>query len=97
MAPQPLRLTPEQAEATLQLDAIVRAHTRDPGNPWAIAHGLVALGADLTLENDQAAVEWLFSTYAERFETDAGWVLRFPEADGDIRIEPHRSDPQGTL
>ena len=89
MAPQPLKLTPEQAEATLQLDAIVRAHTRDPGNPWAIAHGLVALGADLTLENDQAAVEWLFSTYAERFETDAGWVLRFPEADGDIRIEPH--------
>jgi len=76
-------------EAVNQLDAVVRAHTRDPNNPWAISHGLVALGADLTLDNDQNAVEWLFSTYAERFQTDAGWVLRFPEADGAIRIEPH--------
>ena len=89
LTPDPLKLSSEQTSAMRQLDAIVRAHTRAPENPWAIAHGLVALGADLTLENDQAAVEWLLSTYAERFETDAGWVLRFPEADGDIRIEPH--------
>lgn len=87
--PAPLTLTPAQSDAAGELDGLVRAHTRTPGNPWAIAHGLVALGHDLMLENDQPAVEWLFSTYAERFETQAGWVLRFPEADGSTRIEPH--------
>ena len=76
--PQPIALTSEHAGIAKELDTLVRSHTRDPQNPWAIAHGLVALGADLTLQNDQPAVEWLFETYAERVETPAGWVLRFP-------------------
>ena len=87
--PQPIALTSEHAGIAKELDTLVRAHTRDPQNPWAIAHGLVALGADLTLQNDQPAVEWLFETYAERVETQAGWVLRFPESVGDTRVEPH--------
>lgn len=85
----PLNLSAEQAEAAAQIETIVRSHTRDPQNPWAIAHGLVALGADLELENGEPAVEWLFSTYAERFQTEVGWVLRFPEAAGEVRVEPH--------
>ncbi len=86
---QPLVLSSKQAEAAARLEAVVRTYTRDPSDPWAVAHGLVALGAALDLNNKQPAVEWLFSTYAERFDTQAGWGIRFPEALGKTRIEPH--------
>jgi len=68
---------------------VVEAHTRDPSNPWAIGHGLVAEGQNMPLSNGQPAVEWLFSSYAERIKVGQSWALVFPEARGSTRIEPH--------
>ena len=84
--------SPSRASMLASRRSLIRwsDHTRATlQNPWAIAHGLVALGADLTLQNDQPGVEWLFETHAERVETQARWVLRFPESVGDTRVEPH--------
>jgi len=50
---------------------------------------LVAEGQNMPLSNDQPAVEWLFSSYAERIKVGKSWALVFPEARGSTRIEPH--------
>jgi len=71
------------------LSKVVDLHARDPKNPWAIGHGLVALGSPLELSNGSDAVQWLFSQYAERTQVGNQWVLRFPKKDGNTRIEPH--------
>jgi hypothetical protein len=76
-----------QTEAILT--KVVEAHTRDPTNPWAIGHGLVAEGQNMMLSNGVMAVDWLFSTYAKRQKVDSRWLLSFPESQGRIRIEPH--------
>ena len=71
------------------LTDVVMAHGRDPKNPWAIGHGLVAMGHPLQLTNGADAVEWLFTTYAERYQDEGFWRIRFPTKDGTTRIEPH--------
>jgi len=71
------------------LTKVVVDHCRDPGNPWAIGHGLVAMGSPLELSNGADAVQWLFSQYAERYQSAGSWLVRFPTKRGDIRIEPH--------
>ena len=76
-------------EAEQLLEQVVRTHTSNPENPWAIGHGLVALGPGLMLSNQESAVDWLFSSYAERFPVGDSWLVRFPESKGKIRIEPH--------
>jgi len=71
------------------LSSVVHDHGRDPANPWAIGHGLVAMGHPLKLANDADAVQWLFANYAERFSLGSEWLIRFPASKGSIRIEPH--------
>ncbi|MFT5682010.1 MAG: hypothetical protein ACI8RZ_002928 [Myxococcota bacterium] len=71
------------------LGAIVDAEATDPGNPWAIGHGMLARGAGMKLSGDQDAVDWLFSEYAEEYDAGGTTLIRFPRARGDIRIEPH--------
>jgi hypothetical protein len=71
------------------LEGIVDAHATDPGNPWAIGHGLLARGEGMTLQNGQDAIDWLFSEYAEEFDAGGTTLVRFPRARGNIRIEPH--------
>jgi hypothetical protein len=71
------------------LSQVVRDHGRDPANPWAIGHGLVAMGHPLKLTNDSDAVQWLFAHYAERFAIGEEWFIRFPSSKGAVRIEPH--------
>ncbi|RME22977.1 MAG: hypothetical protein D6798_14495, partial [Deltaproteobacteria bacterium] len=83
-------LAPTEAiEATLtRLGAVVDRQAADPDNPWAIAHGLVARGPTFILRNDRRAVDWLFERYARELAGHPS-LLAFPEAIGDIRIEPH--------
>jgi hypothetical protein len=77
----------ETAQSTLE--SVVRTHAADPANPWAIGHGLVALGPGLVLTNGADAVDWLFASYADHVSVKGRWQLRFPERRGPIRIEPH--------
>jgi hypothetical protein len=77
----------EAAQSTLE--SLVRTHAADPTNPWAIGHGLVALGPGLVLTNGADAIDWLFASYAEHVSVEGRLQLRFPEHRGPIRIEPH--------
>ncbi len=85
----PMTASEEHQQAMDRLEQVVKTYASDPTNPWAVAHGLVALGPDMVLANQQPAVDWLFTQYADRFDTGAGWAIRFPEARGETRIEPH--------
>lgn len=72
-----------------QLLAVARHHAQDPTNPWAIVHGMLALGAEEKLTNGEDSVDWLFSHYAEVHDVGGEPLLSFPEAKGGVRIEPH--------
>ncbi len=71
------------------LSELLHDHARDPNNPWAVGHALLATGPALKLNNQKDAIQWLFSEYAERFQVDSEWLVRFPTKRGSIRIEPH--------
>lgn len=75
--------------ARSQLMDVVTEHARDPGNPWAIGHGMLALGKDAVLTNGVGAVDHLFAEYAEELVVGDQTFVRFPTSRGDIRIEPH--------
>lgn len=75
--------------ARARLEKLVVEHARDPKNPWAISHAILALGAEIRLTNDADAVDWLFETYARSASIGSTPGIRFPRKDGSIRIEPH--------
>lgn len=85
LATATLEVTPELARVRARLLGIVEAHGRDPGNPWAVGHAMLALGADIELSNGQPAVDWLFSEYAELAPNG----VAFPARRGSVRVEPH--------
>ncbi len=80
---------PQIDAAARTLEEVVRRHARDPENPWAVAHAILALGPDFELTNGKPAIDYLFERYAQRFEACGASLVRFPEAEGTIRIEPH--------
>lgn len=72
-------------------DALV-THALQPDLPWAIGHAVVAMGADLRLTNGSNAIDWMFSTYAQRIEIPGeSTALVFPKSHGTTRVEPHPS------
>ncbi|MFT6159959.1 MAG: hypothetical protein ACJATT_002521 [Myxococcota bacterium] len=77
------------AAARAQLLTVVTQHARDPNNPWAIGHGMLALGKDTVLTNDKGAVDHLFAAYGEEITVGDETLIRFPTSRGDIRVEPH--------
>ncbi len=81
--------TPAIDAARASLLAVVEGHARDPGNPWAVGHALLALGPEATLSNGQPAVDHLFAEYAQTVDIEGETALVFPRSRGDIRIEPH--------
>lgn len=87
----PVPYTPNEADVALvkMLKDVVYTHARDPKNPWAVSHALLAIGPDAILTNDKKAVDYLFEEYAETFEVCGETLIRFPRSRGDIRIEPH--------
>ncbi len=91
--PIPLEPDPRYDRVLERLKAVVTQHAGDPDNPWAIGHGLLAMGPDFQLTNQQPAVDWLFSQYAEELPVGEGAearsYVRFPTSRGSQRIEPH--------
>lgn len=82
-------LARDLAASRAVLEAAVREHGRDPNNPWAVSHAMLALGPDLELTNGKPAVDFLFETYAAFVEVGGEKVPAFPPSKGSIRIEPH--------
>ncbi|MEC7241369.1 MAG: hypothetical protein VXW32_09025 [Myxococcota bacterium] len=92
--PNPVVADAEIESALKALKRLVAEETADPHNPWAIAHGLLALGEGLQLSNGKTAVDGLFEGFAENVETEGHALIAFPRsATGpngqEIRVEPH--------
>jgi hypothetical protein len=92
--PYPLVADGEMEAALKALKRLVAQETADPHNPWAIAHGLLALGEGLQLSDGKSAVDGLFESYAQRVSTEGHPLIAFPQrAPGpngeDILVEPH--------
>lgn len=92
--PYPVLADEEMESALKALKRLVAKETADPENPWAIAHGLLALGESLELSNGQNAVDGLFEGYAKTVQTEGHSLIAFPQrATGEqgqtIRVEPH--------
>jgi hypothetical protein len=92
--PYPVVADKEMESALRALKRLVTQETADPENPWAIAHGLLALGESLQLSNGQNAVDGLFEGYAKTVQTEGHALIAFPQrATGEqgqtIRVEPH--------
>jgi hypothetical protein len=87
----PVPLPAESRYETISafLERVVRQRGGEPHNPWAIGHGLVAVGKDLLLTNGKPAVDHVFEEYAQSFEVDGHRFVRFPRKKGDVRVEPH--------
>ncbi len=93
-APHAIPLSDDLRKVREHLAKAVHDHGRDPNNPWALTHTMLALGPEVTLPNGVSAVDHLFATYAEPVDVGAdgpsGRVgVAFPASRGDIRIEPH--------
>ena len=72
-----------------KLEEHVRTWGRTPGDAWAIGHALLALGPDMMLSNGEAAVPWLFRTFAVEYRAGGRSLIRFPRSAGKVRVEPH--------
>lgn len=83
---RPSPRTPAVEAARARLRQVVWDHARDPANPWAVAHAMLALGAEFPLADLQDPVDALFAQYARR-GPDGGLV--FPAEQGAARVEPH--------
>lgn len=79
-------LTPAEQAARARLEAVVRANGVDLGEPWALGHALIALGADTTLPSGEPALDALFATWAR---PAPGGGVRFATREGQKRVEPH--------
>jgi hypothetical protein len=92
--PYPVVADGEIEAALKALRRLVAQETADPYNPWAIAHGLLALGEGLQLSNGKTAVDGLFEGFAENVETEGHSLIAFPRSavgpnGQEIRVEPH--------
>src|SRR5262249_20877765 len=87
--PQPIVLTPELAKTRATLVQVVTDHDRDPTDPWAIVHGMLALGPDMKLDNGDDPVDWLFSHYAEVAKVGDQELIAFPATKDGALVEPH--------
>jgi len=91
--PTPLRSDPivmkELRRVRGVLRDVVQDHGREPDNPWAIGHAILALGPKLALTNGKPAIDWLFSEYAEVVTLEQTELVTFPAKRGDILVEPH--------
>ncbi len=88
--PIPMQETEAVTKTLERLEDVVRKYGGDPEDPWAIGHGLIAMGPDFTLTNGEKAVEWLFSQYAVELTADGVTTVQFPRQARGIRIEPHK-------
>jgi hypothetical protein len=85
----PIARTPHLERAYATLRRIVENHALDPGDAWAIAHGMLALGPDVTLPNGAMPIDFLFDRYANVVRVEGEDLVAFPPNEGVIRIEPH--------
>lgn len=87
--PRPVPPIPAYDVTLTTLSKVVETYAGDPGNPWAVAHGILARGTAFRLADGREAMPQLFSTWAETRSAGGHAFVGFPKSRGDVRIEPH--------
>ncbi|MBK9000069.1 MAG: hypothetical protein IPM35_30490 [Myxococcales bacterium] len=88
--PAPRAATRAEVESIQKsLGFAVRSGAGDPKSPWALAHGMVAFGADFAATDGRPASEVIVS-FAEQKEISGKKLWLFPEKKGSDPVEPHR-------
>ena len=64
--------------------AIVRRYVTSPDDPWAVAHGLRAMGRDFTIKGGRPAVDYLLENVLAIIPANGQSVLGFP-----LEVEVH--------
>jgi hypothetical protein len=80
---------PAYDTALATLAPILLRGAGNPENAWAIAHGLLARGADFRLVDGRASVPHLFSVYAEPRAAGSLTLVGFPREKDGAPVEPH--------
>jgi hypothetical protein len=65
---------------------IILAHARRRVDPWAIVHGVRAMGRDFAVEGGGPAVSFVLSTYLEERDVNGSRYLAFPR-----KVERHEN------
>ena len=60
--------------------AIIRNHATSPDDPWAVAHGLRAMGRDFTIQGRRRAVDYLLESVLTTLPANGKTVAGFPIA-----------------
>ncbi len=82
--------SPELGAARASMTSFVAAEIlRDPGNGWALAHGLLALGPDARMEGGEPVADALLSRFARRAGTDQVQIPR--RSSTGAPLEPHEA------
>jgi hypothetical protein len=87
--PAPIALTPALAKTRATLEKVVVDHARDPSNPWAIVHAMLALGPTMKLDNGADPVDWMFEHYADVAKVGDQELIAFPATKDGALVEPH--------
>jgi len=83
---------------TKRLERVVVRYARDPLNPWAVCHAILALGPDIKLTNNEPAIDYLFAEYGEEREVEGNTLVGFPQRtrrtkrngkEVDVLVEAH--------
>ena len=86
------RLTKKQNETILELKKVIQQHAMAGDDPWAMAHGLLALGPDAQVSSGEKALDKLFD-FASIKMIDKRSFPYFPKekmVNGEkIMVEPH--------
>jgi hypothetical protein len=64
--------------------AVVRRFAGLPDDPWAVCHGVRAMGRDFKLTDGRRAVDWLLETYVAVVPASRDGILAFP-----LQVEVH--------
>ena len=77
-------IAPSPARAADDGTAIARQYASIPDDPWAVCHGIRALGSDFTIKGGRRAVDWLLETHLSPVAANGTSALAFP-----LAVEAH--------
>jgi len=84
-----LKVHPVISKVMKRLGEVVDNHARNPDDPWALGHGILVRGGDMTLPDGRPAVDHLFANFAQTFEAQGNQLVWFPEEKGNTLVQPH--------
>jgi hypothetical protein len=67
-------------------EAIIRQHAGVPRDPWAVSHGIRAMGRDFKMRDGRRAVDFLLEAHLAAVPANGKNVLAFPEA---VEVHPN--------